>query len=458
MLSRYTLLLKGFALGADLFSLGFSLWISWYYFGDLNAQGLYSNSFSHVIIAFLTWLMVGFISQLYTAGPIFAELMKKTFKALTLYVLLIFAYLFAIKHLQTSRLFLFTFIGVFSFLVICTRMFILIALKPLIKYDHSRKRVAIVGNSEMSYRAAYYFSNSKSGYEFVGFFDDESNYRQGYPVLGNVESCLEFAKSNKVDEIYSTVLPESNEALKELVSEAERNFIRFKFIPDFNYLFHRHVNLSLEGGIPVISFREEPLENIVNRINKRVFDLLFTFFVFMIILWWLIPLIALIIKIDSKGPVFFIQRRSGRNNKIFDFYKFRSMRVNDDADHRHASKNDDRITKVGKFLRKTSLDELPQFLNVIKGDISVVGPRPHMLKHTDEYSRIINKFMVRHFLKPGITGWAQINGFRGDVNPELMEKRVELDIWYMENWSFWLDIKIILKTAWQVIKPSGSAW
>ena len=134
------------------------------------------------------------------------------------------------------------------------------------------------------------------------------------------------------------------------------------------------------------------------------------------------------------------------------------MKVNEDADDKHAEKDDDRITRIGRILRKTSLDELPQFFNVIKGDISVVGPRPHMLKHTQEYSRIINKFMVRHFLKPGITGWAQINGFRGDLNPNLMERRVELDIWYMENWSLWLDIKIVLKTAWQVVRPHKNAW
>lgn len=458
MFSRYLLLLKGFAILADLFSLGFALWLSRYYFGDLNNPGIYNNTTSHIVAAFSTWLMVAFVMQLYSSPPHFVQLMKTTVKVFMIYTFLVFAYLFAINQLATSRLFLGSFLGVLGFLVVATRFFFLVAIKPLYKYDHTKKRVAIVGNSEMSYKAAFYFSNSNSGYEFVGFFDDQSDYRKGYPVLGNVESCLEFARNNHVDEIYSTLLPESNEALKELVTEAERNFIRFKFIPDFDYLFHRHVNLSVEGGIPVISFRDEPLENIVNRINKRLFDLSFTLFVSVTILWWLIPAIAILIKFDSKGPVFFVQKRSGRNNRIFSFYKFRSMKVNQDADDKHAEKDDDRITRIGRFLRKTSLDELPQFFNVIKGDISVVGPRPHMLKHTQEYSRIINKFMVRHFLKPGITGWAQINGFRGDLNPNLMERRVELDIWYMENWSLWLDIKIVLKTAWQVIRPHKNAW
>lgn len=458
MFSRYLTILKWFALIADLFSLGFSLLLSWYYFGDLNNAGLYKDSTAHIVVAFSTWLVIALFMQLYNVPPQFINLMKTSMQGFLFYIFIVFSYLFAIKHFDTSRLFLGSFLLLFGFLLVTTRIILLIVLKPLNKFDHTRKRVAIVGNSEMSYKAAYYFSNSNSGYEFVGFFDDKADYRKGYPVLGNVESCLEFARINHVDEIYSTLLPESNEALKELVTEAERNFIRFKFIPDFDYLFHRHVNLSVEGGIPIISFREEPLENLVNRIKKRLFDLIFTMLLSIAILWWLIPVIAIIIKLDSKGPVFFVQKRSGRNNRIFSFYKFRSMKVNVDADDKHAEKDDDRITRIGRFLRKTSLDELPQFFNVIKGDISVVGPRPHMLKHTQEYSRIINKFMVRHFLKPGITGWAQINGFRGDLNPNLMERRVELDIWYMENWSLWLDIKIVLKTAWQVVRPHKNAW
>jgi putative colanic acid biosynthesis UDP-glucose lipid carrier transferase len=253
-------------------------------------------------------------------------------------------------------------------------------------------------------------------------------------------------------------MPSSDESLLEMVTEAERNFIRFKFIPDLDLMFHHNVNLTVEGNIPVLSLREEPLENISNRINKRLFDIVFSLVVLVTLLWWLVPLIALIIKLDSRGPVFFKQKRSGRNNKVFNCYKFRSMCVNEKANEVHAAKNDERITTVGKFLRKSNLDELPQFFNVLFGDISIVGPRPHMLKHTEEYSNIISKYMVRHFIKPGITGWAQINGYRGDLNSILMQKRVEFDIWYMENWSILLDIKIVMKTAVKVFKWDRNAY
>lgn len=195
-----------------------------------------------------------------------------------------------------------------------------------------------------------------------------------------------------------------------------------------------------------------PLEESYNRYIKRAFDLVFSCCVLLFILSWLYPLIALLIKLDSRGPVIFKQYRSGRDNKSFWCYKFRSMRVNDDSHHKQASRNDERITVLGRFLRRTSLDEFPQFINVFIGNMSVVGPRPHMLKHTEQYRNVIKNYMVRHYSKPGITGWAQINGFRGETfQTDAMEKRVEYDIWYLENWSVYLDIKIVLRTISQVL-------
>jgi putative colanic acid biosynthesis UDP-glucose lipid carrier transferase len=184
-----------------------------------------------------------------------------------------------------------------------------------------------------------------------------------------------------------------------------------------------------------------------NRIRKRLFDVVFSSLVTIFILSLLVPILGLLIKLESKGPVFFKQQRTGRDKKVFSCIKFRSMKMNPDADLKQACRNDSRFTKIGRFMRSTNLDEFPQFINVLKGDMSVVGPRPHMLKHTDDYSRMINKFMVRQFLKPGITGWAQINGYRGEIKTiEQLQKRVEHDIWYMEHWSLWLDVKIVFKT------------
>jgi exopolysaccharide biosynthesis polyprenyl glycosylphosphotransferase len=190
------------------------------------------------------------------------------------------------------------------------------------------------------------------------------------------------------------------------------------------------------------------MELITNQYFKRTFDIAFSFLVIVLVFTWLFPILALLIKLSSKGPIFFKQQRSGKRNEVFTCYKFRSMKVNEDSDTIQAHKSDDRITGIGKFLRKTSMDELPQFLNVLNGDMSVVGPRPHMLKHTEEYSQIIDNFMVRHFVKPGITGWAQVHGFRGETHQDYkMRKRVQYDVWYIENWSFLLDIRIIFMTV-----------
>jgi exopolysaccharide biosynthesis polyprenyl glycosylphosphotransferase len=212
------------------------------------------------------------------------------------------------------------------------------------------------------------------------------------------------------------------------------------------------------GKFAVLSNRYEPLEEIENRIKKRVFDIIFSSLVIVFVMSWLFPIIGLIIKLQSPGPVLFKQLRSGKDNRPFLCYKFRSMRLNNE-NHKQATIDDDRITKIGRFLRRTSLDELPQFLNVLLGDMSTIGPRPHILTMTNEYSQIINQYMVRHLLKSGITGWAQVNGFRGETkDPELMRKRVEYDIWYLENWSMGLDLKIVFMTILQVIKGDKNAY
>jgi len=202
-----------------------------------------------------------------------------------------------------------------------------------------------------------------------------------------------------------------------------------------------------------------PQDELYNRLIKRTFDIAFSSLVIVFVLSWLYPIIALLIKLESKGPVIFRQERSGKHNESFWCLKFRSMHVNEESHHKQASRNDNRITKIGSFLRRTSLDEFPQFLNVLIGDMSIVGPRPHMLKHTEQYRDVVDNYMARHFLKPGITGWAQINGYRGETTAlDAMVKRVQHDIWYLENWSALLDIKIIFSTAYQVLIGDKNAF
>ena len=219
------------------------------------------------------------------------------------------------------------------------------------------------------------------------------------------------------------------------------------------------MKLDYYGYIPIISLRDIPLEDPINKYIKRLFDFLFSLFIILFVLSWLTPILAFFIKIESNGPVFFKQKRNGLNYHEFDCYKFRSMNLNEIADLEQVSKNDPRITKTGRFIRKTSIDELPQFFNVLLGDMSVVGPRPHMVSHTEMYAKRIDKFMVRHFVKPGITGLAQTNGFRGEVeNDKDIIYRVKYDIFYMENWSFLLDAKIIVMTLINAIRGDKKAY
>lgn len=216
---------------------------------------------------------------------------------------------------------------------------------------------------------------------------------------------------------------------------------------------------TYSGYIPIILGRTIPLDEFFHKIVKRLFDITFSILIIVGILSWLIPIMAVIIKLDSKGPVFFVQKRNGLNNREFKCFKFRSMEVNELADIEQVSKNDARITKVGKFIRKTSIDELPQFLNVLLGDMSVVGPRPHMVSHTNMYAERIDKFMVRHFIKPGITGLAQTKGFRGEVESDNdIINRVRYDIFYMEKWSILLDLKIIFNTVYNTLKGDQKAY
>lgn len=239
----------------------------------------------------------------------------------------------------------------------------------------------------------------------------------------------------------------------------ENHLVRFHVIPsELSYMHHR-MNFEVINNVPVLGMRNEPLEFVGNRMVKRMFDLVCSG----IFLCTLFPIIYIIIgiaiKASSPGPVFFKQKRSGQNGREFWCYKFRSMKVNAQADSLQATQHDPRKTRIGEFIRHTNIDELPQFINVFKGEMSMVGPRPHMLKHTEEYSQLIDKYMVRHFAKPGITGWAQVTGFRGETR-ELwqMEGRVQKDIWYIEHWTFALDLYIMYKTFANVIAGEKEAY
>lgn len=279
------------------------------------------------------------------------------------------------------------------------------------------------------------------------------------PVLGGISDCMDFVRKNDISEVYSTISPAQDPKMYDFAVKAEEDLIHFKFVLDIDLFMKRRFHVDFIENHPVLSLRPEPLEDIGNRIRKRAWDLVVSVSVIVFILSWLTPLMAILIKLESKGPVFFLQKRSGRRNKPFWCIKFRSLRVNDESDSKQVTKNDNRVTRIGRFIRKTNIDELPQFFNVLTGDMSVVGPRPHMLKHTEEFHAMYKEYMIRHFVKPGITGLAQVKGFRGEIKDrEYLKGRIEHDVYYMENWSLWFDIKLMLATVMVTIEGDKNAY
>ena len=319
--------------------------------------------------------------------------------------------------------------------------------------------VAMVGSDPNMLQVCQFLSDSYTdeGYKVVGMFTDRpEEIPEGVTNLGRPEDAIPYVVHNHA--ILKEILCSLNPATKtdyvnRLVSTCEANMVRFKYVPGMEGYPKRKMAISQLGNVNVISLHEEPLNTPLAKLVKRAGDVVFSglFLVTLFPVIWVICAIG--IKLSSPGPVFFKQRRTGYEGKEFWCYKFRSMHASADADTKQAVKGDSRVFKFGEFLRKSSLDELPQFLNVVRGDMSIVGPRPHMLHHTDIYSELIGDYMIRHLAKPGITGWAQINGCRGETR-ELseMKDRVEKDIWYIEHWSVELDISIILTTIWQMLR------
>jgi putative colanic acid biosynthesis UDP-glucose lipid carrier transferase len=293
------------------------------------------------------------------------------------------------------------------------------------------------------------------GYRFLGYFSDKKSNSN---IKGKLADLKQFVIENNVDEIYCSLNEITNDQLKDLVDFADENNKEIKFIPDTKEIFSKNLKIEYYEFFPVLSLRKTTLHDPVTKAFKRIFDITFSLVVMLGLLSWLVPLLAILIKIESRGPIFFKQGRPGIDEKEFFCYKFRSMQMNITTE-KEASKNDPRVTKIGRFMRKTSIDEMPQFLNVLLGDMSVVGPRPHLWSQNKAYGNKIKKYMVRHYVKPGITGLAQVRGFRGEIETdEDMIFRIKYDVFYIENWSLFLDIKIIVQTVVNIFKGEDKAY
>lgn len=321
-------------------------------------------------------------------------------------------------------------------------------------------RAVIVGTNPTAQRLMQELSSDNGfGYKFMGFFDDEKRPDTPQDMYrGPISRLDDYVREHQINEIFCTLPGENADALSRTLAVADANVAQYYYVPPISRYINRNFEMYALGSMPVMSVRHNPLMRMRNRVLKRSFDIIFSTFALILFPIVLIPA-AIAIKISSPGPIFFKQKRTGYKGKEFNCYKFRTMRVNAQADSLQATEHDPRKTKVGDFMRRTNIDELPQFINVFLGNMSVVGPRPHMLKHTEEYSRLIDKYMVRHLIKPGITGWAQVNGLRGQTEQLWqMEGRVEHDVWYIEHWSFLLDLKIIVRTVMNAIHGEKNAF
>ena len=366
-----------------------------------------------------------------------------------LLLLLVLAQVFLPKNYSLQ--FLFQYVGIFYFLKVTVFYILYKYLSYNRKNGRLLRNVVILGLRETDVLFGYLIEkNPTLGYNLIGYIADNDDYdKNDTSILGNINDIETLTIKHEIQKIFVTPSKYFEvENARKLLGLCNKVGLKARYVMMNTYWNERKLNdADFVSSLAIYNPQEIPLDNFSNRFIKRTFDILFSSLAIFFIFSWLFPIIALLIKLDSKGPIFFIQERTGIDNKVFNCIEFRTMQVNDDADTKQAVANDSRISKVGSILRKYNLDEFPQFLNVLFGEMSVVGPRPHMLKHTDQYSALINHYKVRHYVKPGVTGWAQVNGYRG-LTDELwkMEKRVDFDMEYLKNWDFFWDLKIIYLT------------
>jgi putative colanic acid biosynthesis UDP-glucose lipid carrier transferase len=375
-------------------------------------------------------------------------------------ILFVSSLLFLSFYVENFR-FIFIFYTFFYFIFCLWRVTVRRVLKAYRKAGHNVQHVIIVGGRENANELyEEIITQDYYGCKVLGIFDDDESVRENFrEYKGSIADVEPFCREHEVNEIYCTLPSSEDGRIIRLLEFSEKNMIRFYIVPEFYRYIKRKLTLRNIYQVPVVAIRDEPLQYWYNRLLKRLFDVLFSLLILSTFCLAMYIVLGILIKLSSSGPVIFKQRRTGLYGKEFFCYKFRSMALSNDADEKQAVKNDPRVTKIGEFIRKTNLDEFPQFFNVLKNDMSIVGPRPHMLKHTEEYSKQIDKYMVRHLVKPGVTGWAQVTGFRGETQSvDQMNERVKRDVWYIENWSVLLDIKIIFRTVAKIFLIDKNAY
>ncbi len=416
----------------------------------------------------LLWIItsnsIGFYDDFYSRNfPIqFINILKST--ATQVFAAIVF--IFLAKEDLFTRYFI-IYYALFLIAAICFRVILFRkGLKALRKRGKNIRNLLVIGDEKISENIkSMVGGNPDFGYNFVGSIRGEDSIIEIEEANETKHELGKLLLSEKVEEVVIALAADSSHLLDEIIKICNRRAVKIHIIPNYFHYTSNRFQISTFGDLPIITLRREPLDEIQKRILKRLYDLFFSISVIIFILSWLYPIIFILSKLTSRGPVFFIQERIGTKNKRFRCYKFRTMKIENesvDLSIKPVVEDDPRVTRIGKFLRKSNLDELPQFLNVLKGEMSVVGPRPHAVLYNQKYKKIVDAIRLRHNVKPGISGWAQVHGLRGDVvdeeeNRRRTEKRIQYDLWYIENWTFTLDIQIILITIWQMIRGKTRA-
>lgn len=428
--------------------------LSLYFFRELSL-----DFWVYIFYQTLSWVLIAYFIKFYQVyrftTPV--EIVSKIFKQGFLFLLIIIAYFpFAKTALFSGTAVAYFMVSSFSIIILFKYLLFYYLKKYRIVTGSNYRNAVIIGYTPESIRLKELFEKRNDyGYRFLGYFSDRKSNAN---IKGRLEDLKPFVLENKIDEIYCSLNEITNEQLKSIVRFADENNKVIKFIPDTKEIFSKNLKIEYYEFFPVLSLRKTMLHDPITKAFKRSFDILFSLIIIFGLLSWLVPLLAILIKLESRGPIFFSQGRPGINEEEFFCHKFRSMKMNNSTE-KEASKNDPRVTKIGKFMRKTSIDEMPQFINVLFGEMSVVGPRPHLWSQNKAYGNKIKKYMVRHYVKPGITGLAQIKGYRGEIETdEDMINRIKYDVFYIENWSLILDMKIIFQTVINIFKGEDKAY
>ena len=451
MKKRYSILIRPFQLFLDIFLI------------NLIVYFIYDNQY--VNFSFLSYITLFWVIISYFLGFYKVYRFTKVLRILTLlarqffmFTLGYFAYFGVFREGQVvNNQFL-----ILSSIFVSVTFFKLLSFFLLKRYralGNNFRTTVILGFDESAKKIIKIFeSKANMGYKFLGFFSDREHKNQSY--LGKIYDVFDFVTKNEVDQIYCSLSSLSKSQITEINKFSIEKSITLKLIPDSSELYSKNQEIEFyDDTITILNVKKLPFEFAENFYIKRIFDVIFSLFICLFFLSWIIPILWVLVKFESKGPLIFKQQREGLNGNKFVCYKFRSMKINDLSDQVHATKNDERVTKIGAFLRKTSMDELPQFFNVLSGDMSVVGPRPHLESLSIIYQKEVQDYLKRHIVKPGITGLAQVSGYRGEIKKKSdIKNRVRLDIFYIENWSLFLDIKIIIKTILNVFKGEEKAY